>query len=100
MINILVTIEVKNFDLLAEFESKAVKVMQRHGGDIANAFETQRNKDGSGQEVHLLEFPSHSKFDEYRSDSLLLEYADLRTKAIKSSTVVIATTQKNYCEPF
>jgi uncharacterized protein (DUF1330 family) len=96
MISILVTIEVKSFDLLADFESKAVKVMHTHGGDIVNAFETQRNEDGSGQEVHLLEFPSHSKFDEYRSDSLLLEYADLRTKAIKSSTVVISTTQKNY----
>lgn len=96
MINILVTLEVKDFDSLAAFESKAVQVMQFHGGDIIRAFESQRNEDGSGQEIHLLEFPNIAAFDEYRSSSLLLEYTELRSKAIDSTVVVISSELKEY----
>lgn len=96
MINVLVTIKVKNFDLLAEFESKAVKVMQLHGGSMVQAFETLRNKDDSGLEIHVLEFPCMSAFNDYRSDPLLQEYSDLRKHAIDSIDVAISSAQKNY----
>ena len=96
MINVLVTIEVNNFSLLSDFESKAVKIMHSHGGGMIRAFETKRNEDGTGQEIHLLEFPNITAFDEYRSNPLLLEYAELRSKAIESMVVVISTEQKEY----
>jgi uncharacterized protein (DUF1330 family) len=96
MVNILVTLDVKDFSLLATFESKAVEIMRSHGGCIIRAFETKRNDDNSGQEIHLLEFPSMVAFDEYRSSSLLLEYAELRSKAIGATTVVISSEQKEY----
>ena len=96
MINILVTIEVKNFTLLADFESKAVQIMQSHGGSMIRAFESQRNEDGSGQEVHLLEFPSESAFVDYRSDPRLLEYAELRDRAISSTVVIKSSQVKSY----
>jgi uncharacterized protein (DUF1330 family) len=96
MINILVTIKVKNFSLLTEFESIAAKVMHQHGGCIVRAFEIQRDKDGSGEEVHLLEFPNMSAFNNYRSDSLLEQYSDLRLRAIESTHVTISIRQKSY----
>lgn len=35
MINVLVTLEVKNFSLLSDFESKAVHIMHSHCGRIS-----------------------------------------------------------------
>jgi len=96
MINILVTLEIKSFSLLADFEAKAVQVMRAHGGCIVRAFETVRNDDGSGQEIHLLEFPNINAFNEYRADSKLLEYAELRDSAIAETTVTISDKQKEY----
>ncbi len=96
MINILVTLDVKDFDMLAIFESKAAIIMGSHGGTIIRAFEISRKDDKSGQEVHLLEFPSEAAFAEYRSDPRLLEHADLRLKAIESMTVMKSITLKNY----
>lgn len=96
MINILVTLEIKDFYLLAEFESKAVQIMRSYGGDIVRALETFRNGDGSGQEIHLLEFPSESAFADYRSDPRLLEYAELRDRAISSTAVIKSSQVKSY----
>jgi uncharacterized protein (DUF1330 family) len=96
MINILVTLEVKNFYSLTLFETIAAEVINSHGGNILNAFETIRNEDDSGQEVHLLEFPSNEAFAEYRADSRLLKHAYLRNKAIASTTIVISSMLKNY----
>ena len=96
MINVLVTLEVKNFTLLSEFETKAVQFMHSHSGRIVKAFETKRNADNSGQEIHLLEFPSIDAFDAYRSNPILLQYAALRNEAIESKNVVISETNKEY----
>jgi uncharacterized protein (DUF1330 family) len=96
MIHILVTLEVKNFTLLTAFESKAVQVMHSHGGRIISALESQRNENGTGQEIHLLAFPSMAAFDDYRSSPLLVEYAELRNKAIDSTTVVFSKALKTY----
>ncbi len=96
MINILVTIEVKDFNLLASFEKKALKIMKLHGGHILRAFETHRNDDGSGQEIHILEFPNDSAFLDYRANPQLLEHAGLRDKAIKSINVEKSIEHKNY----
>jgi uncharacterized protein (DUF1330 family) len=96
MINILVTLEVKDFYSLTLFETKATEIMRSHGGHIVSAFETVRNEDNSGQEIHLLEFPNDAAFAEYRADSRLLEHAELRSKAINSINVVKPRTLKNY----
>lgn len=96
MINILVTLEVKNFDSLTLFETKAAEIMRSHGGHIISAFETIRNEDDSGQEVHVLEFPNDAAFAEYRADSQLLEHTELRDKAIISINIVKSRTLKNY----
>ena len=96
MINILVTLEVKSFKLLTAFETKAVQIMSVYGGRLISAFETVRNADDSGEEIHLLEFPSLTAFDEYRLDPQLLASAELRNEAIASTEVVISSEQKEY----
>ena len=96
MITILVTLEVKSFALLTDFEAEAVQIIHAHGGCIVRAFETVRNDDDSGQEIHLLEFPSMNAFNEYRADSELLKYAGLRNSAIAETSVVISDKQKEY----
>jgi len=70
--------------------------MSTYHGRIISAFETVRYADGSGQEVHLLEFPNEDAFAEYRLDSQLLQQADLRDKAIDSVTVILSKVLKNY----
>lgn len=96
MINILVTLEVKDFHYLEIFEGKAVEIMNTHGASVIIAFETFLNTDGSGQEIHLLEFPSDSEFSEYRSGSRLLEHVELRNKVILSTVVVKSRELKKY----
>lgn len=96
MINVLVTIEVKDFDSLTSFECKANEIMGTHGGKIASAFETKRNEDNSGQEVHLLEFPNEKSFSEYRSDPRLAKLIDLRNQAISSINVATSLKLKTY----
>ena len=90
------TLEVKNFDYLTLFENKATDIMRSHNGHIISAFETIRNEDNSGQEVHLLEFPSNASFKEYRVDPRFLEHAELRDKAINTTSIVISRALKSY----
>ena len=71
MYKLLVTLQVRNFQTLAEFEAQAAHVMAGYNGRIASAFETVRNEDGSGEEVHLVEFPLEEDFIRYKNDASL-----------------------------
>jgi uncharacterized protein (DUF1330 family) len=96
MIKIVVILDVNNFDALSEFEQIAVKVMAKYQGGIISAFETSRFSDGTGEEVHILEFPSEQEFLRYRNDESLVEYADLRKKAISNTQIKISSCFKSY----
>ena len=96
MFYILATIDVKDFDKLSSFESKAVEIMSSYEGKIISAFETKRNEDNSGEEVHLIQFPNKEKFSAYRSDSRLNEYAELRNGAINSMSLSVSSKIKSY----
>lgn len=96
VINVLVTIDVLDFNYLYLFECKAAEVMYFHGGKIVRAFETQRNEDNTGLEVHLLEFPSEIAFSNYRKDLRLVELSGLRDMGIKSTNVSLSIKLKVY----
>jgi len=96
MINILVRLEVKDFNSLEEFEPQAVAIMHKYQGRILSAFETVREPDGSGEEVHVLEFPSESLFTDYRADKSLEDLANLRNQAISNTEVEISLKTKSY----
>ena len=58
MIQIYVKLTVKSFDCLEQFERQAVALMQKYQGVVIAAFETVHNTDGTGEEIHILQFPS------------------------------------------
>ncbi len=69
MIHVFAKIQVINFSALEKFEREAAKIMLEHQGRFLTAFETQRNTDGSGEEIHILEFQSAEHFEKYRQDA-------------------------------
>ena len=96
MINILVRLDVKDFDILEKFEQQAVKIMADYQGRVLSAFETIHNADGSGQEIHLLAFPNEEAFSGYRNDSSLAKLTDLRDQAIANTEVEVSLSVKEY----
>ena len=96
MLNILVKLEVKDFDALEEFETQAVRIMKEYKGSIVSAFETVRNPDGSGVEIHVLQFPSESLFASYRSDKSFEKLSSLRERAISRTEVSMSLKVKSY----
>jgi uncharacterized protein (DUF1330 family) len=95
MIYVLVELRVKSFKNFEKFEKKAIAIMSRYGGDLLMAFESQRDKD-SGEEIHLLSFPSNDKLNEYLNDDELHQLQELRQSAIESTIVKTSTKIKNY----
>jgi len=96
VIHILVKLQVKDFNALEVFEAQASIVMGRYQGRIISAFETIHASDGSGEEIHVLEFPSREAFKCYRSDSSLANLAAQRDQAISNTEVTISHCVKTY----
>ncbi|EAT13599.1 DUF1330 domain-containing protein [Bermanella marisrubri] len=96
MINILVRLEVKDFECLNEFESFALKIMERYQGRLLSAFEIEETMEGKREEIHILEFPDEAHFKKYREDGELANKSELRNKAISKTTVSISTKLKSY----
>lgn len=96
MINILAKIQVKNFAALEKFEHEAAKLIAEHNGRIIAAFETLRNSDSSGEEIHLLEFQSKEDFQKYREDQRHLPLQELRAQAISETEIKVSLTIKSY----
>lgn len=96
MITVIVTLKVKNFTHLKTFEQEAVKIMSAHEGCLVGAYETEHHDDGTGEEVHILEFPNLESFNSYREDARFKEFVSLRKKAIVSTDVKVSSTSKEY----
>jgi len=96
MIHVLVKLDVLDFVALDEFERSAALVMQSYGGEIVCVFETERTSKHRGCEVHVLQFPSESRFEEYRDDVRLGALSELREKAIGKTEVTISDKIKSY----
>ncbi len=96
MIYLFVKIHVKNFSALEKFEHEAVKIMLEYNGKIITALETLRNIDGSGEEIHFVEFQSSECFERYRQDARYLQLNTLREQAISSIEIKISNQLKFY----
>lgn len=96
MYRLLVIMEVADFLALAQFEQQAAAIMADHQGRIAQAFESVRNPDGSGEEVHLVEFADEAGFVAYRSDPRLAELQALRSKTIPKTEIRVLGQEKHY----
>lgn len=96
MFQVLVKLAVKDFSLLAQFEKQAVMRMKEYQGRVVTAFETVHRVDGTGEEIHVLEFPSAQAFAEYRNDKVLSQLVALREQAIAATEVTVSSKIKSY----
>lgn len=96
MIQIYVKLGVKDFNCFEEFEQQAVSLMKKYQGKVITAFETVRHADGTGEEIHILEFPSESEFAEYRQDGDLAKLTALREQAVSATEVKVSLRTKSY----
>ena len=96
MFQVLVKLVVKDFGLLAQFEKQAVAQMKEYEGRVLSAFETVHRDDGTGEEIHVLEFPSEQAFTEYRNDKVVSKLAALREQAITATEVTVSSKIKSY----
>tara|TARA_R110001592_G_scaffold997_2_gene5845 strand:- start:2482 stop:2808 length:327 start_codon:yes stop_codon:yes gene_type:complete len=95
MLIILAELQVRDFEAFERFESLAIKVMAKYGGELISAFETQRQAN-TGVEIHLLSFPSTEAFEQYRADGELAALRNLREIAIEGTTLTFSETPKEY----
>ncbi len=96
MIQVFAKIQVNNFAVLEKFEHEAAKIMLKHQGRFVTAFETLRNNSDSGEEIHILEFPSIEHFAQFRQDERHLTLKELRAEAISATEIKISTQLKFY----
>ena len=96
MLRILVVLQVLDFEALDEFERKASLIMADYQGEIVCAFETTRNEDGSGEEIHIVEFHQEEDFRGYTNDPRYQALRDLRDKAISHTGVKVGINGKSY----
>ena len=71
-----------------QFESAAAQIMRRYGGTVERRIGVATGADESlPYEVHVVSFPDELSFQEYRNDSDLQALADLRSRAIRETTI-------------
>lgn len=76
------------------YEHAAAHVMAMHGGEIERALVVD---DGEPvRELHIVRFPDEAAFDAYRNDPALAELADLRARAVITTTIRRATEGPRY----
>ena len=75
-----------------QFETAAESIMRRHGGRLERrvGFSSSANPDPP-HEVHILTFPDEASFAGYRADADLQALAELRTRAIRHTTIWIGS---------
>ena len=70
------------------FESGAARIMRRYGGAITRRIRCAQSTDQlTPYEIHILEFCDAAAFAGYRNDAELGAMAELRTSAIRQTTV-------------
>ena len=73
-----------------QFETAAESIMQRHGGRLERRIGLPASADpNQPHEVHLVTFPDQQSFERYRADADLQALAQLRTRAIRHTTIWI-----------
>ena len=92
MIEIIALLEVKDEASFKEFESKAIKIMQKHNGKLISAFRPNKKESTLNNifEVHYLEFPDIVAFNNYKSDPGHNELKELRSNGISKTSVIVS----------
>jgi len=92
MIEIIVLLEVKDKVSFKEFESRAIKIMNKYNGKLVSAFRPNKEESTLRNifEVHYLEFPDIDAFSSYKSDHEHNDLKELRNKAISKTSIIVS----------
>ena len=82
-----------------QFETAAESIMRRHGGRLERriGIASGANPD-QPQEVHIVTFPDEASFARYRADADLQALGELRTRAIRHSTIWMGSDLGSFIE--
>jgi len=80
-----------------QFERAAESIMHRYGGCLERriGFSSGANPE-QPHEVHIVSFPDNRSFERYRTDPELQAIAELRTRAIRQTTIWIGSDLSNF----
>lgn len=92
MIEIIALLEVNDKASFKEFESKAIKIMEKYNGKVISAFRPDEKESTLKNifEVHYLEFPDIDAFNSYKADPDHNKLKDLRSLAISKTSVIVS----------
>lgn len=94
MLHVVAVLSVIDRAKLTLFESQAMAILKRHGGELVVAF-TSATEQGE-REVHHLCFPDSEAFQAYRDDPELTSLASLREEAISDTEVYVSESVLDY----
>jgi len=70
-----------------QFETHAARIMSRYGGHIDRRVRCTSTDSTQPYEIHVVAFPDESALARYRSDGELASLGELRSRAIRATTV-------------
>lgn len=98
LIQIVVLLTINNHDAYQEYETTAIRIMNKYGGKLVSAFEPNyaESSDIHCNEIHYLEFPDIESFRQYRCDPEISKLAGLRAEAISNTEIIVSGKNKIY----
>lgn len=96
MIYLIANIQVKDFERFEIFERLISTYLADVGAMIVTALEIEKNEDGTGEEVHILQFPDLNAFETYKRVTSTDEVRGLGEEAIESLSLKRARARKTY----
>lgn len=96
MIEVVVLLKIRDRCAFLQFESQALKIMRKYGGNLVSAFEPDPHFSSAKDigEIHYLNFPNRVAFDNYRDDSGLKDLSELRHKAIADTQIYVSGAEE------
>lgn len=91
------TIHPDRLDAFFEYERKAARIMERHGGKIEKAIALDPDpEDAFYRETHVVSFPDRTALAAYRSDPEFLALAKLRESCILATAIRYGKATEGY----
>ena len=86
-----------SMEIFREYETKAARIVARHGGAIERTVVEEAAQPGSPiREVHMVCFPDSAAFANYRADPDLASLAALRDAAIAHTELLFGRDGPDY----
>lgn len=86
----------KGIEGLREFESRAIKILREHQGELISASFNDIKGVSEPDEIHVIQFPSLEHFENYKQDTRLIALASLKNEMIKSMQVFLTNRFHHY----